>query len=179
LTPDKAALVQQAVRALQKGGSLAEEELEGQRRVLGKVGAGSVALSGVSLSASGTLEVALATGGTPLRSETYLSQLVSQFRTTGQVSDDLVRPLAMSGHFGNAEEAERAVQQALRDLARAQGVVADEAMVAAAAKSSGEAVSRLQAAAAEVIPSQTRTVAVSKPQLLAQYERLATRDCRR
>ena len=168
--PD-ATLVQKAVRALQKGGSLTEEELEGLRRILGRVGAGSLALEGLTLSATGTLELALATGGTPLRSETYLSQLLSAYRTTGTVPEELVRPLALSGHFGNAEEAERAVQQALRDLARAEGVAADEAMIARAARSSGEAVGRVQAAAVEVVPGPTRTTQLAHPELLAEYER--------
>ncbi|WP_375425791.1 hypothetical protein [uncultured Friedmanniella sp.] len=167
-----ATLVQKAVRALQKGGSLTEQEVDGLRRILGRVGAGSVALEGLTLSATGTLELALATGGTPLRSETYLSQLLSAYRTTGAVPDELVRPLAVSGHFGNAEEAELAVQQALRDLARSEGVAADETMIAAAARSSGEAVARVQTAATEVVPSQTRTTQVAQPQLLAEYERL-------
>lgn len=65
-----------------------------------------------------------------------------------------------------------AVRQALRDLARSEGVVADETLVNVAAQKSGEAVARAQAAAVEGSVPQTRTLSVTQPQLVAQYEQL-------
>jgi hypothetical protein len=172
VTGEDAALVQRAVSSLEKGGRLTEEEVTSLRSILGRVGAGGVAFEGVSLSATGQLELALASGGTPLRSENYLAQILSEVRTTGKVSDDLIAPLARSGQFGNAEEAEMAIRQALRDLARAEGVAADEALINAAARTSGEAVVRAQTAAVEASVPQSRTLAVSQPQLVARYQEL-------
>ncbi len=167
-----AEVVAKATRARQKGGSLTEEEMASLRSVLGEVGAAGVAFEGIALSGTGRLEVELTSGGSQLTSQDFLAQLLSDVRTTGKVSDELMAPLARSGQFGNAEETEAAVQQALRDLAGSEGVAADEALVNATAHSAGEAVARVQAAAAEVSMPQTRVLAVSRPELIAQYEQL-------
>lgn len=169
---DDAALVQRAMRAITAGEELAESELPALQRVLAKVGAGQLGLQGMARSAGGQLELALAIGGEAARRENYLANLMSAYRTTGEIPDSLAAPLARAGQFGNADEAEAAIQQALRDLARAEGVAADEATIAAVARKTGEAVRNVQAAALVEMTPQTRTLAVSRPQLVADYERL-------
>jgi hypothetical protein len=169
---EDAAIVSKAMRAIEKGEELVEEDLPALRRVLAKVGAGHLGLEGIAKSGMGRLELALAAGGQPLNSENYLANLMSAFRTSGAIPDSLAIPLARSGQFGNAVEAEAAVQQALRDLARAEGIAADEAKIAQVAKETGQVVARIQASAVVEATPQTRFLAVSRPELVAQYERL-------
>jgi hypothetical protein len=171
---EDAALVQRAMRAIEKGEQFSEEEVPALRRVLARVGAGNLAIEGIARSATGQLELALAAGGEALASENYLENLMSAVRTTGAVPDSLAAPLARSGQFANAEEVEAAVKQALRDLARAEGVAADMATIEAVAQRTGSAVSELQAAAIVELTPQTRNLAVARPDLVAEYERLVT-----
>jgi hypothetical protein len=160
------------MRAIEKGEQFAQEDLPVLQRALAKVGAGHLGIEGIARTGIGRLDMALAAAGEPLRSENYLANLVSAYRTAGEVPESLVTPLARSGQFGSAEEAEAAIQQALRDLARAEGVAADESMIAKVAAKAGTAMGDVQAAGTLEIVSQTRELAVSQPQLVADYERL-------
>jgi hypothetical protein len=169
---DEAVVVQRAMRAIEKGEHFAEEDLPVLQRVLAKVGAGHLGIEGIARTGIGRLDIALAAAGEPLRSENYLANLVSAYRTTGEIPESLATPLARSGQFGTAEEAEAAIQQALRDLARAEGVAADESMIAKVAARAGTAMGDVQAAGTLEIELQIRELAVSQPQLVADYERL-------
>jgi hypothetical protein len=64
------------------------------------------------------------------------------------------------------------VQQALRDLARAEGVAADEGLIAKVAEDAGKATGRVQIAAIAETTPQTRRIAVARPDLVAEYEKL-------
>jgi hypothetical protein len=165
-----AALVQRAISAIQKGENFAEAEIPALQRVLAKVGAGDLGIEGIARSAGGRVELALAAAGEAQRSENYFANLMSAYRTTGDIPESLATPLARSGQFGTAEEAEMAIQQALRDLARAEGVAADEALIAATAKRSGQVMSDVQAAGIVELNAPTRVLSVSQPQLVAAYE---------
>jgi hypothetical protein len=168
---DDAAIVHRAMRAIERGSQFPEEDVPALERILAKVGAGHLGLEGIARSGIGRLDLALAAADAPLRSENYLANLMSAYRTTGEVPESLAVPLARSGQFGNAEEAQAAVQQALRDLARAEGVAASEPLIAEVASRAGEAMSRVQAAGLDVVPV-ARELAVSRPELVAEYERL-------
>lgn len=171
---DEAAVVQRAMRALERGEEFAEADIPALQRVLAKVGAGQLGIEGIARSGIGQLELALAAANEPLRGENWLANLLSAYRTTGEVPESMVAPLARSGRFGNAEEAEAAIEQALRDLARSEGVRPDEALIARVARAAGEATGEAQAAAAVESAPQTRALAVSQPQLVARYEELVT-----
>jgi hypothetical protein len=169
---DEAAAVSRATRAITHGEEIAEADAPVLQRVLGKVGAGELELGNIARTGMGRLDLSLAAAGERLQTEEYLANLVYVYRTTGDIPESLVGSLARSGHFANAEEAGAAVQQALRDLAHAEGVVADEGLIAEVAARAGKATERAQASAAVRVAAPARRLAVRQPELVAEYERL-------
>jgi len=167
-----AAVVQRATQAIVRGEEIAEEDVPALERVLGKVGAGGLELGSVARTGMSGVELGLATADAPLHRQTYLENLLSAVRTTGDVPDELAEPLVRSGHFGNGAEAGAAVEQALRDSARGGDVVADERLIADVAEKAGRATERVQAAGIERLAGPSRRLDVTRPELVAKYEAL-------
>jgi hypothetical protein len=159
-----AQLVQKALRSLAAEGHFAEEDLPALRRLLARVGAGELGLPNIAKSATGQLELAIAAGRNPISSEEYLVKLTSAYRMSGAVPERYAAALVRSGHFGNGEEAAAAIEQALRDLARAENVVADESLILGTAARTGTVFDK-------ILPAETAMRAF-EPAAMAEARRL-------
>ena len=105
-------------------------------------------------------------GRRALASDEYLDMLAAAAKSRGDVPPQLLAPLAADGAFGSADEAQAALEQALRD--RARDAEFDAAFAEHLADDAGDALAEIF----EKTP-QTRRVAVARPELLGEYERLA------
>jgi hypothetical protein len=169
---DEAALVRRAVRAAETGEAIDPEDLPRLQQVMSRVAGESLVLEpgrgllGLRAGAQSDL-FADPAAADPMRSSELLTLLTRAQRASGDVPDELLVPLVRSGGFSSADEAQAAVEQAVRDAARRGAVDADDELARAIAEHAGEVAGDVL----QVTP-QTRRLAVSQPELLAQYERL-------
>jgi hypothetical protein len=163
-------------RAL-KDAELAEHELVRLRRIVAELGAdaGDLRRAGRTVGRLGGLgaelteqEAKAAVRGA-VHQDAFVNQLVRAHAATGEVPEELAMPLAHSGAFKSGDEAAAAVEQSVKD-ARARGALdieSNEAIAEHVGSDAGNAVDRVL----HITPG-TRKTAVSKPALLARYERM-------
>lgn len=162
-------------RAL-KGSDLLDDEVARLRKIVTGLGAdaGEMRIAGraagklAGIGGELTEKEAKAAVRGAIHQDEFINQIVKAEAATGSVPDELAAPLAHSGAFKNGDEAAAAVEQSVRDAkARsALDIEVDDAFAEHAGTSAGEAVDRVL----RLTPGTRKTV-VSKPDLLARYER--------
>ena len=171
------ALVRRALRALERGDELEAGELAAVQQIVSRLGGAVPELRqgrriigvAAAVNPEHASEIAEAAGRSALHDDRYLQGLAVAVESTGEAPQRLVAPLARSGAFASGDEAAAAVEQALRDAVRRRAVDVDAAIVEHVARQVSSAVDEIL----QVTP-QSRRLAVSQPQLVAQYEQLAT-----
>jgi hypothetical protein len=167
--PD-AALIRKALQAAESGAEVSAAELRRLQEIIARVGAPADGLRIGRRALEPTAEsVEFAADEAKrgvLHDREFLSALVASVKSTDEVPEPLARQL--SGAFGSGDETKAAVEQGLDDASRAGDLAIDRSFAEHVAESAGAKVDEILE-----LKEPTRHVAVRKPELLAQYERLA------
>ncbi|MET0782179.1 MAG: hypothetical protein ABWZ16_11750 [Microbacterium sp.] len=173
VSPEDAPLVRRALR----GAELDGDELALLEILVARVGSSAPLMrfrsGAAALSTLDPLAEIGASGRRALANDAYLDMLTASAKSGGGIPPQFLAPLAAEGAFTSADEASAALRQALRDRARDADSALDAAFVEDIADDAAETLINML----HETP-QTRRVSVSRPAVLAEYERLANSKMR-